>query len=54
MSENSDMGDLALLVGLDHPPAHRDKAATNGAQLLMAHGDSGLMSGPPAKTFFLG
>jgi hypothetical protein len=33
-----------------HPPAHRDKAAMNGAQLFMAHGDSsGLMNGPPAK-----
>ena len=32
-----------------HPPAHRDKAAMNGAQLLMAHGDSSrLMNGPPA------
>jgi len=34
---------------LEHPPAHRDKTAINGAQLLMAHGVStGLMSGPPA------
>jgi len=32
-----------------HPPAHRDKAAMNGAQLLMPHRDSSdLMSGPPA------
>jgi len=31
------------------PPAHRDKAAMNGAQLLITHGDySGLVSGPPA------
>jgi len=31
------------------PPAHRDKTAMNGAQLLMAHNDSsGPMSGPPA------
>jgi hypothetical protein len=30
-------------------PAHRDKTAMNGAQLLKAYGDSsGLMSGPPA------
>jgi hypothetical protein len=34
---------------LEHPPAHRDKAAMNGAQLLKAHGDSsGLMNGSPA------
>jgi hypothetical protein len=34
---------------LGRPPAHRDKTAMNGAQLLIAHGDSsGLMSGPPA------
>jgi hypothetical protein len=34
---------------LEHPPAHRDKTAMNGAQLPMTHGDSsGLMSGPPA------
>jgi hypothetical protein len=33
------------------PPAHRDKAAMNGAQLLITHGDSsGLMCGPPAAT----
>jgi hypothetical protein len=31
------------------PPAHRDKTAMNGAQLLITHGDSsGLMCGPPA------
>ena len=31
------------------PPAHRDKTAMNGAQLLIARGDfSGLVSGPPA------
>jgi len=31
------------------PPAHREKTAMNGAQLLMAKDDSlGLMSGPPA------
>jgi hypothetical protein len=30
-------------------PAHHDKTAMNGAQLLKSHGDfSGLMSGPPA------
>jgi len=40
MSENPDMG---------HPPAHRDEAAMNGAQLLKAQDhSSGLMSGPPA------
>ena len=34
---------------LRHPPAHRDRAAMNGAQLLMSLGDSlGLMTGPPA------
>ena len=33
-----------------YPPAHRDKTAMNGAQHLIAHGDSsGLMNGPPAK-----
>ena len=33
---------------LGHPPAHRDRAAMNGAQLSMAHVDSSrLMSGPP-------
>jgi hypothetical protein len=32
-----------------NPPAHRDKAAMNGAQLFMVHSNSsGLMSGPPA------
>ena len=32
------------------PPAHHDKAAMNGAQLPVAHGDpSGLMTGPPAE-----
>jgi hypothetical protein len=35
--------------GLTRRPAHRDRAAMNGAQLLKAHFDSsGLMSGPPA------
>jgi len=34
------------------PPAHRDKAAMNGAQLLMDHGcSSGLMSGPRALSW---
>ena len=34
---------------LGQPPAHRDKTAMNGAQLLMTHGDSSeLMIGPPA------
>jgi hypothetical protein len=33
-----------------NPPAHRDSATMNGAQLLMAQSDSsGLMSGAPAK-----
>jgi len=32
-----------------HPPAHRDSAAMNGAQLLRGKGDSsGTMTGPPA------
>jgi hypothetical protein len=39
-----------LWADVDNPPAHRDSAAMNGAQLLMAYGDSsGLMSGPPAE-----
>src|SRR5208283_4656894 len=40
--------EVASAVG--NPPAHRDSAAMNGAQLLMAQGDSsGLMSGAPAE-----
>jgi hypothetical protein len=36
-------------VDVGNPRAHRESAAMNGAQLLMAHsGSSGLMSGPPA------
>src|ERR1017187_3223815 len=36
-------------VGLIRRPAHRDKAAMNGAQPLKVHGDStGLRGGPPA------
>jgi len=36
-------------------PAHRDKTAMNGAQLLKAYGDSsGLMSGPPAPRILAG
>src|SRR5271157_5806033 len=32
-----------------HPPAHRDKAAMNGAQLPVVHSySSGIMNGPPA------
>jgi hypothetical protein len=43
---------------LRHPPAHRDRAAMNGAQLPMAqlpmaHGDSsGQMSGTPIVLYF--
>jgi hypothetical protein len=34
------------------PPAHRDKTAMNGPQLLIAqHDSSGLMTGPPAVYF---
>jgi hypothetical protein len=40
---------MAKIVMRRNPPAHRDSAAMNGAQLLMAHSDSsGLMSVPPA------
>jgi hypothetical protein len=36
-----------------HPPAHRDKTAMNGAQLLKADRySSGLMSGPPVSYRF--
>jgi len=44
-----DLGHPTLLVGSGHTPAHRDRAAMNGAQLSMVHGDSsGLMTGAPA------
>jgi 16S rRNA G966 N2-methylase RsmD len=42
----SRQNNYAARVG--HPPAHRDKAAMNGAQLPMVHSySSGLMNGPP-------
>jgi hypothetical protein len=48
-------GGLKLVIpkfqqrNLGHPPAHRDRAAMNGAQLVKAQcGSSGLMSGAPA------
>jgi uncharacterized protein with PIN domain len=35
---------------MGNPPAHRDSTTMNGAQLLMAYGESsGLMCGPPAR-----
>ena len=44
---------LPLALAVTGRPAHRDKTAMNGPQLLMAqHGSSGLMTGPPAGYLF--